>query len=67
MEKSILLTGASGGFGRCLVAELHARGHRVLAALRGGENRGESLFPDLVDSPRLKFADLDLCDPASIH
>ena len=67
MEKSILLTGASGGFGRCLVAELHARGHRVLAALRGGETRGESLFPDLVDSPRLKFADLDLCDPASIH
>lgn len=67
MDKSILLTGASGGFGRLLVAELHARGHRVLAALRGGEPRGESLFPDLADSPRLKFADVDLRDPASIH
>ncbi|MEN9723111.1 MAG: hypothetical protein RJB38_1097 [Pseudomonadota bacterium] len=59
--KKILITGASRGFGKLTVERLLDRGHEVLAALRGGEARGKTLFsPAQCQSGRLHFVDLHL-------
>ncbi|MFN7684065.1 MAG: SDR family oxidoreductase [Oligoflexia bacterium] len=66
MALKILITGASRGFGKQAAEALIFRGHEVLAALRGGEARGKSLFSSgdsskkALDTGRLHFLDLPM-------
>ncbi len=68
----ILITGASRGFGRQAAEALIFRGHEVLAALRGGEERGRSLFGqsssgrEALATGRLHFIDLPLESPDAL-
>jgi len=58
MPERILVTGASRGLGRALVAELHRRGHYVLATARDAETLAE-----LEAAEKLS---LDVADPSSV-
>ncbi|MCC7442902.1 MAG: SDR family oxidoreductase [Bdellovibrionales bacterium] len=62
--KTVLVTGASTGFGRLAAELLLHRGHRVIAALRGGQDRLEKVFPRAqLDTGRLHAVDLHLERP----
>ncbi len=65
-QKTILLTGASSGFGRLTVPLLLQRGHRVIAGVRGGDDRLREIFgAEDADAGRLKAIDLHLDRPES--
>jgi NAD(P)-dependent dehydrogenase (short-subunit alcohol dehydrogenase family) len=65
--KTILITGSSSGFGKTAVRLLLERGHNVIAAMRGGRARLESLFPEELrrHSGRLHAVELHLEKPDS--
>lgn len=67
MQKSVLITGASSGFGLVACEAFLAQNWRVLAAVRGGKER-EALFTDLLARfpSRMEIVELDLLDNASI-
>lgn len=67
MPTKILITGASRGFGKEAAEALLARGHSVLAALRGGGPRGREIFGEAaVATGRLHFLDVPLDSPGAI-
>lgn len=47
MKKKILITGASGGFGKLTVLTLLQRGHQVAASMRETEGRNKSIASEL--------------------
>ncbi len=47
MSKKILITGASGGFGKLTVAKLIANGHKVAAAMRDISGRNKHIAEEL--------------------
>jgi NAD(P)-dependent dehydrogenase (short-subunit alcohol dehydrogenase family) len=62
--RTILITGASGGFGRLTAQALLADGHHVIAGLRGGAERLGAVFSDAeLGSGRLSAVDLHLDRP----
>lgn len=65
--KTILLTGASSGFGRLAVPLLLDAGHTVIAGVRGGEARLREIFADEIahHGGRLVAADLHMESDAS--
>ncbi len=67
MQKTVLITGASSGFGKAACKEFLQGGWNVLAAVRGGSERAP-LFGDLIAAypKRIELLDLDLLDPSSI-
>jgi NAD(P)-dependent dehydrogenase (short-subunit alcohol dehydrogenase family) len=68
MPQKILITGASRGFGKETAEALVFRGHEVLAGIRGGATRGESLFSKAaLRTGRLHFIDLPVDDPAALQ
>jgi NAD(P)-dependent dehydrogenase (short-subunit alcohol dehydrogenase family) len=67
--RSVVITGASRGLGLASAAYLHARGWRVVAAMRSpdvGLERLREATGATPDDPRLIGVRLDLDDPASI-
>jgi NAD(P)-dependent dehydrogenase (short-subunit alcohol dehydrogenase family) len=67
MPSQILITGASRGFGKDTAVALLLRGHSILAALRGGEDRGREIFGEsAIATGRLHFVDVPLDQPEAI-
>ncbi|MEV4600104.1 SDR family oxidoreductase [Amycolatopsis sp. NPDC049253] len=58
-QPAVLVTGASGGIGRCVVADLARRGHRVIAAIAAGEAADEA-------SPAVASFGVDVTDTRSV-
>ena len=68
--KVILITGVSSGFGKIATELLLARGHTVLAGLRGGEERLNKIFgAELAKygSSRLRALDMHMEKPESFN
>ena len=66
MSKTILITGASSGFGRDTAETLHRAGHTVYASMRGvqGKNREAA---EALRKLGIKTVDLDVSDDASVE
>jgi NAD(P)-dependent dehydrogenase (short-subunit alcohol dehydrogenase family) len=66
MSKTILITGASSGFGRDTAETLHRAGHTVYASMRGvqGKNREAA---EALRSLGLETVELDVSDDASVE
>ena len=65
MTKTILITGASSGFGRDTAETLARAGYRVFAAMRdiAGRNRGHA---DALRSQKIGVVELDVTDDGSV-
>src|SRR6187399_2750754 len=65
MSKTILITGASSGFGRDTAETLHRAGHTVYASMRGvrGKNRGAA---EALRKLGVKTVEVDVSDDASV-
>ena len=66
MSKTILITGASSGFGRETAETLHRAGHRVYASMRGvqGKNREAA---EALRKLGVKTVELDVSDETSVE
>jgi len=66
MSKTILITGASSGFGRDTAETLHHAGHTVYASMRGvqGKNREAA---EALRKLGIKTVELDVSDDASVE
>ncbi|AOJ29904.1 17-beta-hydroxysteroid dehydrogenase [Burkholderia seminalis] len=66
MSKTILITGASSGFGRDTAETLSAAGHRVFASMRdiAGRNRPHA---DALRATGVHVVELDVTDDASVE
>src|SRR6186997_2517201 len=66
MSKTILITGASSGFGRDTAATLHHAGHTVYASMRGvqGKNREAA---EALRKLGIETVELDVSDDASVE
>ncbi len=64
-RKTMLVTGASTGFGRDIAETLNRAGHRVFASMRdtAGKNR---LHADALGAQSIDVVDLDVTDAASV-
>lgn len=68
MQKTVLITGASSGFGLSACEEFLTKGWKVLAAVRGGQSRRPVFSALLAKFPeRIEILELDLSDRASIE
>jgi len=66
MARTILITGASSGFGRDTAETLHRAGHTVFASMRGvqGKNRGAA---EALRELGIKTVELDVRDEESVE
>ena len=66
MSKTILITGASSGFGRDTAETLHHAGHTVYASLRDAQGKNRAAAEALRELG-IKTVELDVCDDASVE
>ncbi|MFZ9035664.1 MAG: SDR family NAD(P)-dependent oxidoreductase [Francisellaceae bacterium] len=64
-KPTVLITGASSGFGRAMAIKYHQNGHRLVLTARRFE-RLEQLKTELGDDPAIYIARVDVSDKASI-
>ena len=65
MTKKILITGASGGFGKLTVLTLLKNGHSVAAAMRDIEGRNKSIATELTEAGA-KIVSIDVTNNESV-
>lgn len=65
MTKKILITGASGGFGKLTVLTLLQRGHRVAASMREAKGRNKSIASEL-SAAGAKIVSIDVTKDESV-
>ena len=66
MSKTILITGASSGFGRDTAETLHRAGHTVYASMRGVQGKNRQAAEALLNLG-IKTVELDVSDDASVE
>jgi NADP-dependent 3-hydroxy acid dehydrogenase YdfG len=66
MSKTILITGASSGFGRDTAETLHRAGYTVYASMRGVQNKNREAAEALQELG-INTVDLDVSDDASVE
>ena len=66
MEKRILITGASGGFGKLTVKTLLEKGHQVVGSMRGVESKNKEVASELA-SAGAHIVEIDVTDDASVE
>jgi NADP-dependent 3-hydroxy acid dehydrogenase YdfG len=66
MSKTILITGASSGFGRDTAETLHRAGHTVYASMRGAQDKNREAA-EALRKLGLKTVELDVSDDASVE
>jgi NADP-dependent 3-hydroxy acid dehydrogenase YdfG len=66
MSKTILITGASSGFGRDTAETLHRAGHTVYASLRDAQGKNRAAA-DALRELGIKTVELDVSDDASVE
>jgi NAD(P)-dependent dehydrogenase (short-subunit alcohol dehydrogenase family) len=65
MSKTILITGASSGFGRETAETLHQAGHTVYASMRGMQGKNREVA-EALRKLGIKTVELDVSDDASV-
>ena len=65
MSKTILVTGASSGFGRDTAETLAAAGHKVFAGVRDGAGRNRTIADEL-RAQRIELVELDVTSNGSV-
>ncbi len=65
MAQKILITGSSSGFGRLTALTLLAKGHSVVASMRGAEGKNKSVADEL-QSAGAAIVEMDVTDDASV-
>ena len=66
MSKKVLITGASGGFGKLTVHTLLQQGHQVAATMRNPEGRNKAIADELRNAGA-HIIELDVTDDASVN
>jgi NAD(P)-dependent dehydrogenase (short-subunit alcohol dehydrogenase family) len=66
MSKTILITGASSGFGRDTAETLHRAGHTVYASMRGAQGKNREAA-EALGKLGIKTVELDVNDDASVE
>ena len=66
MKKTILITGANGGFGKLTVNSLLSKGHNVAAAIRDIEGRNRETANDFTKAGAL-VVEMDVTDTDSVN
>ncbi|MFN8336362.1 MAG: SDR family oxidoreductase [Cyclobacteriaceae bacterium] len=65
MAQKILITGASGGFGKLMVSTLLSKGHQVAAAMRGIDGKNKIVAQELRNAGA-KIIELDVTSDQSV-
>ena len=66
MSKTILITGASSGFGRDTAETLHRAGHTVYASMRGAQGKNREAA-EALQKLGIKTVEVDVSDDASVE
>ncbi|QEC80149.1 SDR family oxidoreductase [Mucilaginibacter ginsenosidivorax] len=66
MNKIILITGTSTGFGKLMVQTLSKEGHTIIAAMRGTTGKNQTVANELAALPNVDVVELDLTSDESV-
>ena len=66
MSKRILITGASGGFGKLTVQTLLQQGHKVTASMRNVESKNQAVAAEL-KAAGAKVVEIDVTNDDSVN